>query len=58
MWGRVYRQPQKHKVLCIHLLANDTADIIVSGMARGKRDMMEAFLSKKAGEGKLSTLSS
>lgn len=53
MRGRVHRQPQIHEVLCIHLLANETADVIVSGMAQGKRDMMEAFLSKKTGEGKL-----
>lgn len=51
MRGRVHRQPQKHKVTCIHLLANDTSDIIVDGMARGKRDMMDVFLSKDAGKG-------
>lgn len=51
MRGRVHRQPQRHEVLCIHLLAKDTADVIVSGMARGKRDMMEAYLSKPAGQG-------
>jgi hypothetical protein len=51
MRGRVHRQPQKHKVVCIHLLAIDTSDIIVDGMAQGKRDMMDAFLSKDAGKG-------
>ncbi|KAF9470773.1 hypothetical protein BDN70DRAFT_939435 [Pholiota conissans] len=57
MRGRVHRQPQKNKVICIHLLANETSDIIVDGMARGKRDMMEAFVSKKAGKDMLRLLS-
>lgn len=51
--GRAHRQPQKKEVLVIHLLANNTADIVLSGMARGKHDMLEAFLSKKANQGKL-----
>ena len=51
MRGRVHRQPQQDEVLSIHLLAKDTADVIVSGMAQGKQDMMEAFLSKPAGRG-------
>lgn len=53
MRGRVHRQPQKNEVYSIHLLANDTADVLVAGMAQGKHDMMEAFLSKKAGQGVL-----
>ncbi|PPQ82663.1 hypothetical protein CVT26_001000 [Gymnopilus dilepis] len=48
--GRVHRQPQKLKVYSYHILAKDTADIILSEQARGKRDMMEAFLSKEKGQ--------
>lgn len=51
MTGRVHRQPQKKPVLSIHLLGNETADVLVANMAEGKQDMMEAFLSKKAGQG-------
>jgi SNF2 family DNA or RNA helicase len=51
--GRAHRQPQKKEVLVIHLLANNTADIVLSGMARGKHDMMEAFLSKQSNQGRL-----
>jgi len=51
--GRAHRQPQKKEVLVIHLLANNTADIVLSGMARGKHDMLEAFLSKQSNQGKL-----
>ena len=50
MIGRIHRQPQKHPVIVIHLLANDTADIIVSSMAQGKKNMLDAFLSKKEGQ--------
>lgn len=51
--GRAHRQPQKKEVTVIHLLANNTADIVLSGMARGKHDMLEAFLSKSSNQGKL-----
>lgn len=51
MRGRVHRQPQKHKVHCYHLLANETADILVSDMAQGKQGMMDAYLDKPAGKG-------
>jgi len=47
--GRVHRQPQKKPVTVYHLLANETADIILSAMARGKHDMLEAFLSNGTG---------
>lgn len=50
MHGYVHRQPQKHIVHSIHLLANKTANILVSNMAQGKQDMMEVFISKKAGK--------
>ncbi|KAJ3494060.1 hypothetical protein NLJ89_g10889 [Agrocybe chaxingu] len=48
--GRAHRQPQKKEVTCYHLLANNTADVILSGLARGKGDMMEAFLKKETGQ--------
>jgi SNF2 family DNA or RNA helicase len=51
--GRAHRQPQQKEVLVYHLLANDTADIVLSGMARGKHDMLEAFLSKQSNQGRL-----
>lgn len=51
--GRVHRQPQKRTVLVYHILARDTADIILSAQASSKRDMMEAFLSKERGQGNI-----
>jgi len=39
-------------VTVYHLLADNTSDILLSGMAKGKKDMMEAFLSKECGKGK------
>ncbi|RDB15031.1 Protein CHROMATIN REMODELING 5 [Hypsizygus marmoreus] len=49
--GRAYRQPQKKVVRCYHILADETADIILSSLARGKHDMLEAFLRKDSGNG-------
>lgn len=49
--GRAHRQPQKKEVICYHLLAEGTADMLLSGMAHGKHDMLEAFLSEGAGRG-------
>ncbi|TFK32539.1 hypothetical protein BDQ12DRAFT_728582 [Crucibulum laeve] len=48
--GRAHRQPQKDVVKVYHLLAADSADIILSNMAQGKQDMLEAFVSKEKGE--------
>jgi hypothetical protein len=50
--GRAHRQPQRKEVLLYHLLANDTADVVLSGMARSKHDMLEAFLSKESNQGR------
>lgn len=36
---------------CYHLLADETADILLAGLARDKQDMMEAFLEKDRGQG-------
>jgi len=49
--GRVWRQPQAKEVLIYHILADQTSDIMLSGMASTKRDMLEAFLDKNTGEG-------
>lgn len=49
--GRVHRIPQNQVVKCYHVLGMGTADMILSDQARGKRDMMEAFLSEKRGQG-------
>jgi len=48
--GRVHRQPQPHTVYSYHILAKDTADMILCSQARAKKDMMEAFLSEKTGQ--------
>ena len=33
------------------MLADETADVILASLARGKQDMMEAFLQKERGRG-------
>ncbi|TFK60185.1 hypothetical protein BDN72DRAFT_779739 [Pluteus cervinus] len=50
--GRLHRQPQKLEVKCYHLLALDTADVLLAGLAEGKKGMMEAFLRKDRGKSK------
>jgi len=47
----VYRPPQKKVVIRYHLLADETADVILHALARGKQDMMDAFLQKEHGMG-------
>jgi SNF2 family DNA or RNA helicase len=51
--GRAHRQPQTKIVKVIYLLANDSADLLMNAVARGKRDMFEAFVNKELGEGNL-----
>ncbi|KAJ2926181.1 hypothetical protein H1R20_g10917, partial [Candolleomyces eurysporus] len=46
--GRVWRQRQQVPVVAIHLLAANTADITLSSLARGKKDMLDAFLTTDA----------
>jgi SNF2 family DNA or RNA helicase len=41
--GRAYRQRQSKPVTVIQLLAANTADITLSLLARGKKDMLDAF---------------
>jgi SNF2 family DNA or RNA helicase len=55
--GRAHRQLQKKEVVCYHLLAEGTADLLISGMAHDKHAMLEAFLSKRAGRGMYRILS-
>ncbi|KAF8889787.1 P-loop containing nucleoside triphosphate hydrolase protein [Infundibulicybe gibba] len=50
--GRAHRQPQKKTVHVYHLLADNTTDILLSGMAQGKQELLEAFLNQKSGAGK------
>jgi SNF2 family DNA or RNA helicase len=52
--GRAHRQPQKKIVKVFHLLAGDSSDILMNAMARGKRDMFDAFVNKELGRGMLS----
>jgi TATA-binding protein-associated factor len=49
--GRVWRQRQRRPVYVVHLLAADTADITLSSMARGKKDMLDAFLTTDVSKG-------
>ncbi|KAG7093167.1 hypothetical protein E1B28_006856 [Marasmius oreades] len=56
--GRAHRQPQRKVVIVIHLLANDTTDILMNNMASQKRDMFEAFVNKDMGKDLQSLLSS
>jgi TATA-binding protein-associated factor len=47
----VHRQPQKKVVKVIHLLASDSADLLMNDVARSKRDMFDAFVNKELGDG-------
>ena len=49
--GRAHRQPQKKTVKVIYLLANDSADLLMNDVARGKRNMLDAFVNKELAEG-------
>ncbi|KAK7434927.1 hypothetical protein VKT23_019930 [Stygiomarasmius scandens] len=49
--GRAHRQPQKSTVKVIHILANETSDLIMNEMARQKKGMSDAFLNKEMGKG-------
>jgi TATA-binding protein-associated factor len=49
--GRAWRQRQQRTVVAIHLLAAETADITLSSLARGKKDMLDAFLTTDASKG-------
>ncbi|KAH6893874.1 P-loop containing nucleoside triphosphate hydrolase protein [Coprinopsis sp. MPI-PUGE-AT-0042] len=51
--GRVWRQKQKRHVQAIHLLAADTADITLAGMALGKKAMLDSFLTTQSSKGQL-----
>lgn len=49
--GRAHRQPQTKNVKVIHLLASDSADLLMNDVARAKRDMFDAFVNKELGQG-------
>lgn len=36
---------------CYHLLADETSDVVLAALARGKKDMMESFLTRPEGQG-------
>jgi SNF2 family DNA or RNA helicase len=44
--GRIHRQPQDKTVHVIHLLADDTSDVVMFSMAKGKKVMLEAFVTR------------
>ncbi|RXW15947.1 hypothetical protein EST38_g9910 [Candolleomyces aberdarensis] len=54
--GRVWRQRQRRPVTAIHLLAAETADITLSSLARGKREMLDAFLTTNTSKDLLSVM--
>ncbi|KAJ4463203.1 P-loop containing nucleoside triphosphate hydrolase protein [Lentinula lateritia] len=45
--GRAHRQPQSKVVTVIHLLANDSSDIIIYNISRGKEHLFDAFLNRQ-----------
>jgi len=49
--GRAHRQPQQKVVKVIHLLAANSADLIVNEFARNKLEMFDAFMNKELAEG-------
>jgi hypothetical protein len=48
--GRAWRTPQTEQVHVIQILALETTDVIVNGMAMGKREMLEAFTRNGSGK--------
>ena len=44
--GRIYRQPQDKTVHVIHLLAEDTSDMVMFSMAKRKKAMLETFVNR------------
>ncbi|KAG6839498.1 hypothetical protein C0991_002138, partial [Blastosporella zonata] len=48
--GRAWRQPQSKTVKIIHLLAAESADLVMNAVAREKKDMYEHFVDKQVGE--------
>ncbi|KAH6899432.1 P-loop containing nucleoside triphosphate hydrolase protein [Coprinopsis sp. MPI-PUGE-AT-0042] len=44
--GRCYRQRQTRTVYVYHLTANDTADVPLAAIARGKKAMLDAFVTR------------
>ncbi|KAJ3845813.1 hypothetical protein EV368DRAFT_90051 [Lentinula lateritia] len=55
--GRAHRQPQSKVVTVIHLLANDSSDIIMYNISRGKEHLFDAFLNRQLGQDLTDSLS-
>ncbi|KAH6908973.1 hypothetical protein BKA70DRAFT_1479770 [Coprinopsis sp. MPI-PUGE-AT-0042] len=53
--GRCYRQRQTRTVYVYHLTANDTADVPLAAIARGKKAMLDAFVTRDSTKGKFFT---
>lgn len=55
--GTVHQQPQKKVVKSIHLLVNNTADVLAADLAEGKKTALNAFREKYQdnGQSKLKT---
>ncbi|KAG6871948.1 hypothetical protein C0995_014639 [Termitomyces sp. Mi166 len=49
--GRAWRQPQKKTVTEIHLFAEDSADLVMYQVARGKKDAFNTFVNKETSKG-------
>ncbi|KAG5719786.1 DNA repair protein rhp26 [Termitomyces sp. T112] len=47
--GRAWRQPQRKTVTEIHLFAEDSADLVMYNVARGKKDAFDVFVNKQTG---------
>ncbi|KAG6876903.1 hypothetical protein C0993_012196 [Termitomyces sp. T159_Od127] len=48
--GRAWRQPQKKTVTEIHLFAEDSADLVMYQVARGKKNAFDSFVNKETGK--------
>ncbi|KAJ3803777.1 P-loop containing nucleoside triphosphate hydrolase protein [Lentinula aff. lateritia] len=48
--GRAHRQPQSKVIIVIHLLANDSSDIITYNISRGKEHLFDAFTNRQLGQ--------
>ncbi|KAF5366181.1 hypothetical protein D9758_005658 [Tetrapyrgos nigripes] len=54
--GRAHRQPQRKVVQTIHILANDSSDVLMNSMAARKEEMFDAFVKKDLGHELLALL--
>ncbi|KAF5339073.1 hypothetical protein D9758_016463 [Tetrapyrgos nigripes] len=54
--GRAHRQPQTKVVKTIHILADDSSDVLMNSMAARKEEMFDAFVNKDLGHELLALL--